>query len=308
MVMQAIEATARVAGQQRTQSYGTERIAPVRRLGLSVAAWNGLEWYFRVFESAIGIRSSHSSQLEAWSSGGHSSSGAFHDRMPDLIDKGTVRKAAPIYRALLETPTAQVVVLSLLCGPGSPDANTETFGDIAPIAHLTDTAEAAREILALHAGESRDVALCRAFSANRERRQSEFAREFWHAAGRAVRLDDLVTKRLTAPRCQTEDGARITNEMEARRIGWWDVMAKILDAYAYDGELPARLSTLASADLEISARDAIRAKLAPFSGANKEARAAHMAARKEFISGVKTDGEQLRINAACAYKAALDRT
>ncbi|HWL84851.1 MAG TPA: hypothetical protein VNO21_03570 [Polyangiaceae bacterium] len=187
-------------------------------------------------------------------------------------------------------------MLFLLYGPRSPSAPYEDLGDLAPIVHLTDVAEAARVQLALRVGEEEYARVAREYPNALQKQREAIASEFWRAAS--------VLQRIEASRKWSDVERAI---MRARQCEFLD---RLLEAYTYDGTVPARISAIAKPDREITLEAAVRWRLQlPNDSENRpllDVSKAHQAARAAFVATARRSAERLRIEASEAYQDALE--
>lgn len=238
-------------------------------------------------------------------------------RMVALVDSGSVRRAGVVRSALRQVHPRHLVVLYRVCGPRNGHAEHAVFGDLAPIADLTDAAETLRDHYALRLGVEREADVTATSAAALDALLEERAGWFWRAAqeehdlrarayvseGRALLAETEAAERARllarAERRRKEADLRRTEQGLALRAH----EAAVRDGAR--GSLSARLSALASADREISAADALSRRLAekPSATATKEARARHKAELASFVGDVAADAKKLWIAASLAYLA-----
>lgn len=207
----------------------------------------------------------------------------FEDEMPDRIDRGVLRRARELYHALCVMPSEHVTTLWLLCGPRRPQEWDHVFGDLAPIVHLTSAAEEARERLATREGEAREEATERRWDGD-----EDIAETFWMAAGDWMRLGEEIELRRANPRMRKPKSVAITERLVLERAWWRDVMKRVVE-----GRLSARISALASADHELTTKDAIRRCLR-----------AQGETKRLFVASATRHAVRMRIAAAVAFRGA----
>lgn len=240
----------------------------------------------------------------------HVSAADVEHRAVMLVDGCATKRASRIRHALLQIGPYHRDALYLMCGPRSSCAEYKAeFGELAPLAELSETVEAAREALACDEGLVREAAVEAGLDAGDDA-LAELAETFWDAVGeeRAERAKVAELRRglEKAAECPRAD----VHEQIAD--GWRKVQANALASYTVrvsmddSGRLSARLSALASADYELTAADALRHKLTsqPSPGADKVQREAHAEARKAFVRDVHRDIRNIWRRASEAYAAA----
>ena len=327
MVMRADSLSEAAANNTRAPA---ERKAPITPLGLTDAERSELVWFFQSAESEVGLRSSTPAQIEGvamerrrradgrdeWIpstvavGNGKPGGRLFNDPVPDIIDRGIVRRLRAVHHALLAMPGHHVTVLWLLYGAGQRCEHRDVFGEVAPIVHLTQAVEEARELMALHEGEVRYERVTAEFDESAEDTKSAVARDFWHFAGRLMAAEERLAARRGRPRCATPRGLRITTELELRAAGLRETLRQLLAAHAYDGLASAQATAMGSADREATPQAAIRWRF-EFHGARLEngaphpdALRAHQEAKKLLTASARREAERMRITAAQAYRAA----
>lgn len=274
-----------------------------------------LKRFWREHEAAIGIRSNFGSMLaalERMSPGGGNPAdwNPYVDRMPEL---SRCRRTWQTLREMDARGQAlELVALHRLYGDVlCPPEYRKAFGDLAPLASLTDAAETARARLACETGLEREARVAepmqRAMADSRAKLHQDLERAVKAANHVVDRIDALnrkiaadVAKAAAAPDEPVdaevaERPARVA--ALARRLTAWDQHIATLEAAAQcDGVLRARIGVLAGADREVTVDDAIRHTLH---------RTRHdVANRSAFVVAIKGDASALSSRAHAAYQIA----
>lgn len=273
-----------------------------------------LRFFFSSYESLVGIRSTYSSMLAA--ANGLSGDGASVDRLEacealvdDLWrhrrkeregrgkeDDAICNRASRVRGALKQMRGGHVVALYRMYGPAQPlDAAVRAaIGELAPLADLTNVAEETREELALKAGEVRSEAVVRQMIEEQAEKREGYEALFWQAATRVSKIETALSLR--------EEKDNITTELETKIQQWRDVMSKAISATLYDGRLAAQLSTLASADREITVSFAISHRLRPVNPKlPKDVLRALLHDRAQFIMSIRRAAAGVLREASTAY-------
>lgn len=201
-----------------------------------------------------------------------------------LVDLHITRDANLVRERLLRMvsagQTGLIVALYRMHGPKPPGVPYAEFRDLAPLAEITDAAEAARLEMGRKGGIVRAAEVEEASEAERARRLEDAERTFWEGAGEIAKLDvrladpvvsgashlpsvvafwrsagelDKIDRNLDA---LTDEGLR--ERLEERRYARWSSMDRLLTEAL--GDLAARAARKTEA---IAARrDAWRAVLA----------------------------------------------
>lgn len=269
-------------------------------------------------ESELGITST-TGAIIARIIGGTDGTSHDHDgRMVAIVDRqntiGTFRRTWRALRRMDDRGESHlVVVLHLLFGHArEPDYPAGTFGDVARIVHLTDTAEALRSDLAASDATTEMAALeSGVFSAvTILDRQATIEEAFWREAGRHTR----AARALTRARAAIENGratsaqvhdAKSALDASTRRLG-----ALLAEYDREPGVVRALVGACTHADRAWSARDALRHSLAyhgPREPDGKPVRSAYDAwthERSTWTKAATREAESLREQALTAYRSA----
>lgn len=247
--------------------YPARGTAEIVQIGFSPHDERELETFFGTSEADAGLRSSTGSQIDAIRGAGfeprYATSDVFHDVMAERIDEGRTGRWARIRRRLAAMAErgdgAMVVVIYRLFGPIEPGRYRPDIGDpvLSRIADLTDVADAWRDEMALHEGETRERRITKASIARVDDDATEYETWFWEAAGR---LNVFVDALRAMPSDSAGPRTAMLLEVDATHaeLECW------LRGFAgcRDGVLAARITAMASGDLETTHAQAIRERLA----------------------------------------------
>lgn len=212
---------------------------------------------FQDADTEVGVRSVMGAQLEAAGSGVVSEPTYDYDaKIVNVIASGTVRRQRVAWLTLREMLAQglerEVVVLHLLYGHVRyPDLLG--FGDLAPIAHLTEMAEDARAELALQEGERSMARVAVTFSPEAlEWRRNAIAAAFWRIATKASKLERKSNR--AASKGDEALAADLWREVERQ----WRHLGDLLREYHHDPVPRALAGACAHADAIVTPRDALR--------------------------------------------------
>lgn len=212
---------------------------------------------FQEADTQVGVRSVFGAQLEAAQSGVVSEPTYDYDaKIVDVIASGTVRRQRiawlTLRRMLAVGQEREVVVLHLLFGHARYPSLLG-FGDLAPIVHLTQAADDAREELATAEGERRMASLATSFSAEAlDFRRTAIAEAFWRIATKATRIE-AKSNRLAA-KGDDVGAAELWRGVERN----WRHLGDLLREYHLDPTPRAMAGACAHEDAAITPRDALR--------------------------------------------------
>lgn len=271
---------------------------------------------FQDADTEVGVRSVMGAQLEAAASGVVSEPTYDYDaKIVHIVASGTTHKQRAAWLTLREMlargQDRHVVVLHLLFGH-TRYPSLLGFGDLAPIAHLTPTAETARAALALEEGERRMVALDASFSPDAlEWRRNAIAAAFWRIAAKAARIEARSNR--AAAKGDETTAAELWRAVERQ----WRHLADLLREYHHDPVPRALTGACAHSDAAISARDALRIRTTeppPKRPKGHDGDAAitawklavdqHTAAKADLVHQIRDEAGELRKRAMVAYSVA----
>lgn len=250
------------------------------------------------YEAAVGFKSTFSAMLAAHS-GVALGSGSRNDWDPYAEDlsrpfqrpprRSLIEDGNATYRALRRMQTADVVVLYQLFGPRNPRMHHDALGDLSPLAAMTDAVEDARCDVVLDESTRRSDATGARTKAEVGRQRTQLAADFWREVGAIARAASRYERARKPERLAAH---------EQRVTAGWTLLGQILDLYAVDGTIRARVGAIESTDREVTAEAAIRFRLRPTKDAGGAAR------QREFVAEVTREAEAMRATAIAAYRAA----
>lgn len=262
-----------------------------------------------------------------------------YDKLAQIVPYLTAGKR--VYRTLLwmaeHGQGLYVTVLWRLYGPHWWGKHT-TFGQLAPLVAYTWAAEGAREEMAFERSVDREADTATATQTMHAIKRDDIEIAFWMMAGTMNAAEQTGAKAIATMAAAHGRGAVLARvdietatakrayatkrglDVQSKKIAsagrrrekaqrtiaaTREFMRGLLDAYAYDGVLRARLGAITAADLETDADGAIEWKLrAPPPNLTNEEKVAWTSAREHFKSTVHVQADHLRRDAHEAYRVA----
>lgn len=238
----------------------------------------------------------------------HVDARALDDQLIRYSETSSSRRFRETYRTLEAMPGVYVAVLHLLFGDPAPGDYPPGFGDVAPIVHLTEEAEALRVEVAGEDSKRRTARLGVVFSDEEmEKRRNWLSNKFWLWARKWARLERRRKWNVRAIKRGDEKAhpraAALRSKVdEARRM-----MKAMLDEYQRPVVIRAITGAQVHAEHQWTARDAIRHVLTfrgPRSSDGKPVKAAYDAwklERGDIIGRLRHGAERLRLASMRSY-------